>query len=122
MGQSKIEDRIVVQKYYDQGVKIADIVKLISADEWPASPPDCNPLDYAIWGMLEPIVNAKQHRSLDALKRKLKEEWKKLPKTVIRLMHGVGVCSVYCVLTVADLNQIWRVMCQRTLDYVYQIW
>src|SRR3954470_6706528 len=98
MGQSKIEDRIVVQKYYDQGVKIADIVKLISADEWPASPPDCNPLDYAIWGMLEPIVNAKQHRSLDAMKRKLKKEWKKLPMTQIRNSIDAWRDRLQCVL------------------------
>ena len=33
-----------------------------------------NPLDYCIRGTLEPIVNAKQHRSLEVMKRTLIRE------------------------------------------------
>ena len=58
-------------------------------DEWPPSSPDLNPLDYCIWGMLEPIVNAKQHRSLEEMKRTLIREWEKLPMTVVRDSIGV---------------------------------
>ena len=72
---------------------------LISANERPASSPDCNPLDYAIWEMLEPVVNAKQHRSVDAVKRKLKEDWKKLPLTKIRKSIEVWRNRLQCVVS-----------------------
>ena len=50
----------------------------ISANEWPPSSPDLNPLDFCIWGVLEGRVNAKQHRSIESLKRALAREWDKL--------------------------------------------
>lgn len=56
----------------------------IAANEWPPSSPDCNPLDYCIWGTLEPIVNAKQHRSLEEMKCCLIREWDKLPMATVR--------------------------------------
>lgn len=56
----------------------------ISADEWPASSPDLNPLDYSIWGVMEAKVNAKVHRSLDSLKRTLIKEWEKLSMNYVR--------------------------------------
>ena len=56
----------------------------ISSLQWPPSSPDLNPLDYAIWGILEAKVNAVQHRSDKALKKHLKAEWRKLPMSKIR--------------------------------------
>ncbi|CAF0950007.1 unnamed protein product [Didymodactylos carnosus] len=50
----------------------------ISSKEWPSSSPDLNPLDFSIWGTLEAIVNAKQHRSLESLERTLVREWNRL--------------------------------------------
>ena len=67
----------------------ANCPEFISADEWPPSSPDLNPLDYCIWGTLEPIVNAKQHRSLEEMKRTLIREQEKLPMTVVRDSIGV---------------------------------
>ena len=56
----------------------------ISFKEWPPSSPDLNPLDFSIWGILETIVNAKQHRSLESLKRMLVREWNRLPMDTVR--------------------------------------
>ncbi|CAF1098111.1 unnamed protein product, partial [Didymodactylos carnosus] len=51
---------------------------------WPPSSPDLNPLDFSIWGILETIVNARQHRSLESLKRMLVREWNRLPMDTVR--------------------------------------
>ena len=56
----------------------------ISSKEWPPSSPDLNPLDFSIWGTLEAIVNAKQHRSLDSLKRTLVQQWNRLSMDTVR--------------------------------------
>lgn len=56
----------------------------ISTQEWPASSPDLNPLDYFVWGKLQAIVNSKQHRSLESLERTLLREWEKLPMEEVR--------------------------------------
>ncbi|XP_054709168.1 uncharacterized protein LOC129218873 [Uloborus diversus] len=37
-------------------------------DLWPPSSPDCNPLDYYLWGVVEEKVNAKFHNTKDALR------------------------------------------------------
>jgi transposase len=62
----------------------ANCPDFISAQEWPASSPDLNPLDYFVWGKLEAIVNSKQHRSVEALKRTILREWEKLPIKEVR--------------------------------------
>src|SRR5690348_18380286 len=48
------------------------------------SSPDLNPLDFSIWGILEAMVNAVQHRSVDSLKKHLRAEWPKLSMNQIR--------------------------------------
>ena len=35
---------------------------------WPPSSPDCNPLDYVIWGLLDTKVGANPHPNIKALK------------------------------------------------------
>lgn len=71
----------------------------ISAAEWPPSSPDLNPLDYCIWGILEPIINAKQHHSLESMKRMLVQQWDKLT-----------------IKTVRDAIGVWRSRLQRVVD------
>jgi inhibitor of nuclear factor kappa-B kinase subunit alpha len=56
----------------------------IQSSEWPPSSPDLNPLDYAIWGILEARVNAVQHPSPDSLKKHLRAEWRKLSMSIVR--------------------------------------
>ena len=61
-----------------------NVPAFISKEEWPPSSPDLNPLDFAIWSILENKVSATHHTNLDALKTKLMKEWDKIPQKVIR--------------------------------------
>ena len=44
-----------------------------SPDLWPPSSPDCNPLDYFVWGVLEREVNRSPHNSKDSLKAAIRD-------------------------------------------------
>ena len=48
------------------------------ADFWPSSSPDLNPLDYAIWGVLEESVNATSHPNIESLKAAIIKEWNQM--------------------------------------------
>ncbi|QQP38996.1 Transposable element tcb2 transposase [Caligus rogercresseyi] len=41
----------------------------------PSSSPDCNPLDYGIWGVVERKTCSIPHASVDALKAAVEKEW-----------------------------------------------
>ncbi|PIC28734.1 hypothetical protein B9Z55_020552 [Caenorhabditis nigoni] len=56
----------------------------IPKDEWPASSPDLNPLDYSVWGVLQNKVCARPHANIEALKKSLTEEWDKLSVQYLR--------------------------------------
>uniref|UniRef100_A0A914E5Z9 DDE_3 domain-containing protein n=1 Tax=Acrobeloides nanus TaxID=290746 RepID=A0A914E5Z9_9BILA len=47
----------------------------ITRDEWPPSSPDLNPLDYAVWSILEEKACAKPHPTVESLKRALMKAW-----------------------------------------------
>ena len=51
---------------------------VIKKDEWPASSPDLNPLDYAIWSILEAQVNAEAHNSVESLRQAINEAFENL--------------------------------------------
>jgi len=40
---------------------------------WPPSSPDCNPLDYYVWGVCELHVNKAPHNTVESLVAKIKE-------------------------------------------------
>ena len=42
------------------------------------SSPDLNPLDYAIWSVLENKTNTSSHRNIGSLKTAIEEEWNKM--------------------------------------------
>lgn len=58
--------------------------EFISAEEWPASSPDLNPMDYAVWGYLTQKVSTKNYANLGALKKALLEEWDNLDVNYLR--------------------------------------
>ncbi|PIC32571.1 hypothetical protein B9Z55_012846 [Caenorhabditis nigoni] len=60
--------------------------EFISAAEWPASSPDLNPLDYAIWGYLTQKVSTKNYSSLKALKDALVKAWEDLQPEYLRVV------------------------------------
>ena len=46
--------------------------------EWPPNSPDLNPLDYAVWSILEEKACQKPHPSVESLKKALKKAWKEI--------------------------------------------
>ena len=54
------------------------ISKIIGVSLWPPSSTDHNPLDYAIWGILENKTNVSSHPNIGLLKTAIEEEWNKI--------------------------------------------
>jgi len=55
----------------------------ITKNEWPASSPDLNPLDYACWSILEAEVNAESHQSVESLKQAIIDSFKNMDQKII---------------------------------------
>ena len=49
-------------------------------DVWPPSSPDCNPLDYYLWGTIERSVNRSPHNTVESLKRAIEDTFSNLPR------------------------------------------
>ena len=56
--------------------------EIIGVSLWPPSSPECRPLDYAIWGVLENKTNATFHPNIGSLKTAFEEEWNKCMKNL----------------------------------------
>ena len=56
----------------------------ITKEEWAPSSPDLNLLNFGVWSYLESKVSTVHQQSLEALKVKLRKEWTKIFKKVIR--------------------------------------
>uniref|UniRef100_A0A914D5C5 Uncharacterized protein n=1 Tax=Acrobeloides nanus TaxID=290746 RepID=A0A914D5C5_9BILA len=52
--------------------------------EWPPGSPDLNPLDYAIWTILEKKACAKPHPTVESLKRALVKAWDEISVDTLR--------------------------------------
>ena len=50
---------------------------------WPPSSPDCNPLDYYVWGVCEQEVNKAPHNTLASLQAKITEVMGSLPRDTV---------------------------------------
>ncbi len=53
-------------------------------DLYPSNSPDLNPMDYAVWGILEHKACSKPHKNLEALKRDLKKAWAQIDDAQLR--------------------------------------
>lgn len=62
----------------------ANKIDFIAQEEWPSSSPDLNPLDYAIWQLIEEKACAKPHMNLDSLKRAILKAVAELDMVVVR--------------------------------------
>ncbi|CAD6199132.1 unnamed protein product [Caenorhabditis auriculariae] len=56
----------------------------ISAADWPASSPDHNPMDYAVWIYLTEKVSSKNYPSIKALKTALIKKWDEIDDDYLR--------------------------------------
>ena len=62
----------------------AHLPKFLSKEEWPPSSPDINPLDYALWSVLESKCCSKPHKNLQLLKKDLQRAWADIPMEIIQ--------------------------------------
>uniref|UniRef100_A0A7I4YBX4 DDE_3 domain-containing protein n=1 Tax=Haemonchus contortus TaxID=6289 RepID=A0A7I4YBX4_HAECO len=62
----------------------SELPDFISAEEWPASTPDLNPLDYNLWPYLESRTCATPHPNSDSLKAALIREWDEIVDALLR--------------------------------------
>lgn len=51
--------------------------------QWPSNSPDLNPLDYAIWGILEASIHGKKFNSINELKATLRRAWNRIDVNVL---------------------------------------
>ena len=61
-----------------------------SPDLWPPSSPDCNPLDYFVWGVLEREVNSRPHDNKESLKAAIRDAVDKMDRDAV-----VNACSSF---------------------------
>ncbi|CAJ0597199.1 unnamed protein product [Cylicocyclus nassatus] len=60
----------------------SELPDFIQAEEWPASSPDLNPLDYILWSYLGSKACAIPHPNLDSLKAALIREWDEIDEAL----------------------------------------
>ena len=61
-----------------------ELPDFIPEEEWPASSPDLNPLDYILWSHLGSKACATPHSNLDSLKAALIREWDEIDDALLR--------------------------------------
>ncbi|KAK0426115.1 hypothetical protein QR680_009540 [Steinernema hermaphroditum] len=56
---------------------------------WPSNSPDLNPLDFAVWSIMEQKACAVRHKSIDSLKRALEKAWDEItPEMIASILHS----------------------------------
>ncbi|PIC23776.1 hypothetical protein B9Z55_017354 [Caenorhabditis nigoni] len=56
----------------------------IQAQNWPASSPDLNPMDYSVWGYLTQKVSTRNYPNLNSLKCALQKAWDEIDNNYLR--------------------------------------
>ena len=52
---------------------------------WPPSSPDCNPMDYFVWGVAERDTNRSPHNTKESLITSIKEVFNNFPREDLKL-------------------------------------
>lgn len=65
-----------------------NLPQFISTEDWPASSPDLNPMDYGMWSILEQKVCTINHSSVSHLKKSLLKAWEEIPLETVRATVG----------------------------------
>ena len=58
---------------------------------WPPSSPDCNPVYYFFWGLIETKTNKHAHNTVDSLKATIVAEFAAVDKDTV-----AKVCKSFC--------------------------
>ena len=74
----RVKKRQRIYDLFSTETKPKNISEIIIVSLWPPSSPNLNPLDYAIWDVLENKTNATSHPNIGALKTDFEEEWNKM--------------------------------------------
>lgn len=61
-----------------------NLPSFISSEEWPASSPDLNPLDFCIWGYMLDKMKDLKNVKLDQFREILTRTWNEIPDEVVR--------------------------------------
>lgn len=60
-----------------------------SKEIWPSNSPDLNPMDFAVWSILEQKACSSKHNSLNSLKRALEKAWDEIsPDMIARILKN----------------------------------
>jgi hypothetical protein len=78
-----------------------------------ASSPDLNPLDYAIWSILEDEVNAEAHNFVEALKQAIEDAFNNLDQEMINQAIGNWLRQLDTVIK-AKANKEYRIFFNST--------
>ncbi len=62
---------------------MANLPEFWAKEVWPPSSPDCNPLDYFVWGVCERDVNRAPHNTLASLRSKITEVMASLSRDTV---------------------------------------
>ena len=83
---------------------------------WPPLSPDLNPLDYAVWGVLENKTNTTAHPNIGLLKIAIEEEWNKMSVEFI-----LKACKSFwrCVEKMVIILNKFTVFCLSSYFVVY---
>uniref|UniRef100_A0A914E4X2 Transposase n=1 Tax=Acrobeloides nanus TaxID=290746 RepID=A0A914E4X2_9BILA len=77
-----------IRETFPEFIKV-DISKK-KPDQWPPNSPDLNPLDYAIWGILEAVIYGKKFNTIDELKAALRRAWSRIDVNMLALLWITG--------------------------------
>jgi predicted transcriptional regulator len=78
ISQSTVHDVITVDPHWRNPI-----------GEWPPNSPDLNPMDYAVWSILEEKACRKPHPNVESLKKELKKAWKEISlKTLEKIVDS----------------------------------
>ena len=74
-------------------------IVIINPKEWPPCSPDCNPMDYRIWALLEQTVyGGNKIDTVEMLKQKITDAWNSLSMDAVRSAIGEFVPRVQAVI------------------------
>jgi [histone H3]-lysine36 N-dimethyltransferase SETMAR len=58
-------------------------IRYITPEEWMPSSPDCAPCDYFLWGYLKSQISKRNPKTMDGLKKVIRDEARKIPQEMI---------------------------------------
>ncbi|KAK0407761.1 hypothetical protein QR680_003576 [Steinernema hermaphroditum] len=78
-----------IQRDPQRSIRKANLLGFWDKEVWPSNSPDLNPLDFAVWSIMEQKACAVRHKSIDSLKRALEKAWDEItPEMIASILHS----------------------------------